>query len=343
MLLPAENCHLKFFLLLLFGLFLTGQVQQVFAQPAASVATAEATPQLLAVVKHAHDENTSKLRSAVARGNLKHLYFQFDQELPVVTIDADVQVIYQAPKFNVHLQYATRLEESRDKSLDRDTLGWSDSGLAEQTLIFDGNTITTVEISKDGTSHGDIYFNFHKTTMLRQAGLPFENPILLSEEALRIDRADLQNAVTTRLSAGGFVGTLTKETYRLKFYFFGDFDYDLRRVSSYRIGADVPFRDWHLNWQSSAGVYFTRRIVSRLDEGAADADGPLSAYKTRRQIEVEYKSFDANVTIEPDVFKLEALELPEQTVFYDHRANVNGKPKVMRWNGGTLEPDIAER
>ncbi len=294
------------------------------------------TVELIEQAKLAFQLNADKLKSAVASGEIQHLFFRYGQELPIVTLDADIQILYDAPKFCVHIQYAKRLQETSAVDPESETPGWLESNLAEQTLLFDGQSITTVERNRNDEKHGDLYFNFHKTTVLRQAGLPFENPVELSTEAFRIDRADLLNATTTSLSGGGFLGVLNKETYRLKFYLFGSFGYDLRRVSSYRLGADVPFRDWHLNWLESHGVYYTNRIISRLDEGSEESNGAVPHYKTRRQIEIEFKSFEANVAVDRANFELSSLDLPVQTRFYDHRVNVNGKPKVLQWNGKAL-------
>ena len=304
----------------------------------AATSESSTTQTFLAAVKLADQRLEKQLHTVVAQGRIRHIAYVRDLNSPSVTLDADVQVFYDAPKFQLHLQYATDLAEGLtegatvQKLSDENRAAW----VTEQTLLFDGQTLTKVLHSSDGTCRGDIYFDFHRPNMLRSAGFPFENPIELWREPLQIDRADLLTAQTTPLTDGGFVGTLTKDTYRLKFYFLGRFGYDLRRVSSYRIGQETPFRDWHLSWQLADGVHYVERLVRRSNT-VSGANEPLGLTDTlREQIELEYSNFNLPAAIDPSVFELSGLELPESTPFYDHRTNVEGKPKVLSWQQGRL-------
>ncbi|MEO8271915.1 MAG: hypothetical protein ABI557_19485 [Aureliella sp.] len=304
----------------------------------AVVSDSAATQTRLAVAKLADQRLAEQLQTVIAQGRIRHIVYVRDLNSPTITLDADVQVFYDAPKFQLHLQYATDLAEgltegeTSQKSSDEKKRVL----VTEQTLLFDGYTLTKVQRSSDGTCRGDIYFDFHRPNMLRMAGFPFENPVELWREPLQIDRADLLNAHITPLTAGGFVGTLNKDTYRLKFYFLGSFDYDLRRVSSTRIGQETPFRDWHLSWQIVDGVPYVERLVRRSNTVSGENE-PLGLTDTvREQIELEYSHFSLSSAIDPLVFELSGLDLPESTPFYDHRTNVNGKPKLVWWQHGQL-------
>lgn len=294
------------------------------------------TRQLLERAKQALQRNSSRIETVAANGRIVHLRYFQNTEQPVVMLDADVQVLYEAPRFRLDLQYVPLTEEDH---ADQTVLAAaSQSNLEEQTVLFDGKTVITAERTRRGRWRGDIYFDFHKQNMLRMAGFPFEDPVTLWNEPLSIDRADLVAAQTTLLAGGGFMGVLQKETYRLKFFFLGDFDYDLRRVSSYRLNEDIPFRDWHVRWRQSQGVFFVDKLVRRNNEATNPGAWNSPSNISHDVVELEYHSVELNPAVEPGSFSVHELGLPAETPFYDHRVNVNGKPEVKVWKSGGWEP-----
>lgn len=302
--------------------------------PAAQVqgqsARAPSTGELLSGVAQAMADNAARIQTLMAQGRIRHQKYFRDVEAPHVTLDAELWLTYQAPKFRLHLQYAPT-GPGGDAPAARATL-------EQQTVLFDGQTVTTVEQRPDGEWRGDIYFEFHKQNMLRMAGFPFADPVTLWNEPLPVGRADLLASKTTPLLGGGFVGVLDKDTYRLKYYFLGDFPFDLRRVSSYRADEELPFRDWHLQWRQAHGIHYVERLVRRVNE-SPPADGDLSASGvSHEQIDLQFPKVVLNPAISPAACELSALALPEETPFYDHRVNINGKPKLLRWRGGQLVP-----
>ncbi len=301
------------------------------------------TRELLLAAREATELNAAKFQAVRAQGNIRHLQFERDVESPTVTLDADLLLIYQAPKFRLTLQYANPEEHDAGDPF-RPTETWlpnvaDGSGelkLEQQTILFDGKTVITIERARKGAWRGDIYFDFHKQNMLRMAGFPFEDPVALWNEPMRLDRADLVDSETMPLAGGGFLGVLNKDTYRLKYYFLSGFAHDLRRVSSYRLGEDIPFRDWHLIWQAANGGHYVERLVRRINEATGTEALTSGSAITHELVELEYKTFTVNPTIDPSDFELAALALPQGSLFYDHRVNVNGKPKVMQWNGSRM-------
>ncbi len=333
--------HVKSFINLL--LLLPLMLQTTSALWGQSAKTTRDTTELLALARKAIERNAAKLQSVSAQGNIRHLRFERDVESPTVTLDADLALVYQAPKFRLTLQYAAPEDRSAADS-QRATVAWrpaegegsSELKLQQQIILFDGKTVITLEQSQKGAWRGDIYFDFHKQNMLRMAGFPFEDPVALWNEPLRIDRADLVDSETTPLTGGGFLGVLNKDTYRLKYYFLGGFDHDLRRVSSYRIGEEIPFRDWHLIWQPAGGGHYVERLVRRINESTGPVADANTSAVTHELVELHYKNFDLDSKIESNAFDLTGLSLPEAVPFYDHRVNVNGKPKLMKLSGGSL-------
>ncbi|MCA9134684.1 MAG: hypothetical protein KDA45_16065, partial [Planctomycetales bacterium] len=227
--------------------------------------------------------------------------------------------------------------QAQDQAPDQDQLpaeAMLDRHLAEQKILFDGKHVYALAETRSGLLQGDVYFDFNRQKVLRGAGLPFENPVQLWTEALNIERADLRQALLRPLVGGGFMGLLTRDTYRLKFYFFDRFGYDLRRVSSYRRGEDVPFRDCLLSWQEADGLHYVHRYVSKLEEHSPPGE---AAAPSRRVLEVEYRSFEANGPIDQALFRLPALEIPAGTPFDDHRVQVNGQPRRLHFDGSGLQ------
>lgn len=299
---------------------------------------ARTTESMLAAARSAEHQLAQPLQTAIARGRLRTTVYSHDLASSKVTLDADVQVHYDAPKFSLRMQYTSDSPDDANAGSNRGLP--ADQELAArqttQILLFNGQTLTTVRQTDDGNYRGDIYFDFHRPNQLRSAGFPFENPIELWREPLAIDRADLVHSLTTPLANGGFVGELVKDTYRLKFFFLGDFGYDLRRVSFLGLGQVTPFREWHLTWQTTDGVHYVERLVLRVNS-VAPVNEPLGTSSIlREQSELEYSRLELPVSIDPEVFELSGLDLPESTPLRDHRVNVDGKPKAVWWRQGQL-------
>ncbi len=281
------------------------------------------------------DENADALRSAFGVGRVQYTVHEADQAQAVSVLDADIQVFFEKPKYRIHLVYEQKLNESvrvPGQSAE-DFERWTPSSLAEQVVIFDGDQITSLECHRDGHCEGTIYFGFAKMIVMRNAGFPFEDPVTLWSQALNLEGLDLQNTTLTRLDDGGFVGLLNKNTYRMKFFILDRFGYDLRRVSSYRIGESQPFRDYLLDWRESNGVHFVQRFSNVVTSAGRDTG---SNVQTVRKLTVEYSMFNANVEVDPEVFRLSALGIPDNTPFLDKRSSVEGGPKQLIYRDGSL-------
>lgn len=318
--------------LLFLGVFcLLGPTLELFAQARGKPPELAQTEQLLNQARAAHQTLSEGLLSAEAIGTVRHSLFYPDREQPTITIDADIYVAYDYPKFSVRLSYATRkteIEVPDEDPLNND-LQWVETALAEQTVVFDGTSVFSVESWRDGRMQGDVYFDFKRENVLRSTGFPISDPVRLWLKALDIEDRKLDESTTTELSGGGFLGSLERSTYRLKYYFFGNFGYDLRRVSSYRLEEDIPFRDCWLQWREQSGVRYVNRIVTRIEEQTPQGI-------VRRQLEVDYPSFQINPPLQPTAFDISSVPMPIGTTFRDHRANIDGKPKPLVYDGQRL-------
>ncbi len=293
------------------------------------------TRELVGGVIEARDKNTAALRTAFGSGKVRFEVFESSEDTSLTVLDADIQVFFDAPKYRIHFVYATKmLERFRQQGESIDAFQkWVPSDIAEQIIIYDGSKIVSVEVDTTGSCEGTIYFGFNKMAVMRNAGFPFENPVTLWSEALTPEGLDIRNLELTPMESGGIVGLLRKNTYIQKFVLFGKFGYDLRRVSSYRIGERQPFRDYLITWDYSNGAHFVRRFSNTLTSANPDTGASHSYY---RKLTVEYPRFEANTEIDPNVFELDNLGIPSGTSFVDKRANVEGVPKQLVFDDGRL-------
>lgn len=318
----------------------------VLISPAcAQVLPAAAVPpdsnEVLAKAIASRDENAERLKSAYGSGRLTHVLHEPSEPAPTILLDADVQFFYQPPKFRVHLIYSQRLLENTDRSDDTrvESTRWLDSEVRERIVVFDGHRLFSIKRMRGGSYEGEIYFGFAKMAVMRSAGFPFENPVTTWSQAINMDSLRPEQIELTRLSSGGYVGVLPKNTYYVKFFLRDRFGYDLQRVSSYRTGESQPFRDYLLTWCTSQDFHYVSRFVNSV--ASAHGNTATSAASTRT-LTLQYDDFVANPTLEESVFQLDTIDLPDGTPFFDRRANVEGGPKQWVYRNPELVPADAD-
>lgn len=307
------------------------------SEPVGDAGTAtEVVDEVLMAAIAARDDNAKRLQTAVGSGRVSFEIHEAGASAPVTVMDSDLQVFYDAPRFRLHLAHDIRLTEAMKPQgvEEEDFQKWIPAEVIEQVVIYDGEKVYSVEYLREEECRGSIMFGFSKLAVLRGAGFPFENPVEMWEQALRIEELDRKRLSITPFGDGGFVGLLSKNTYRVKFFFFNRFGYDLRRVSSYRVGENQPFRDYLLSWEESNGVHFVQRFSNIVTSAHGDT---ASAQQTVRRLTVEFDTFDANVEIKPQVFELSSIEIPPGTRFIDKRSSVEGGPKQLVYRESKLQ------
>ena len=284
--------------------------------------------ELLDLAAEAKQQNELALHSARGTGKVTYLVHAADEPSPTAVLDSDIEFYFDQSRFHVHLAHTQKLIEAmRQENQGEDEYQrWVPSGITEQYVIFDGKKVIAVDVLDDGTHRGKIYFGFAKLGVMRSAGFPFENPIDLYSQALDVKSSDTRKAVITPLANGGFLGLLAKNTYRMKFFFLGQHGYDLRRVSSFRKGETQPFRDYLISWESDDGVYFVNRFTNTVTTAHGNTG---SSRQTTKRLTVNYDDFHVNEVIDPSVFTLDSIPIPNGTIFLDKRANVEGGPAKL--------------
>ncbi len=206
----------------------------------------------------------------------------------------------------------------------------------ERLVIFDGDVVYSV-VSSNGRHRGKIFFDFQQQHVLRSTGYPYVPPLQLWQAGISA-QLDPQKVQIQKLNQRGQILSEVNAAYTTKYYFFDEFDYDLRRVIFTVPKAKLPFREISLRWGESHGVRYVSRYASK---DRYLSDNPNAPPVDSRNIEIEFSRFEADANIADEVFTLRSLNLPVNTPFDDHRSNVGGQPKQLKWNGQTLV-DVAE-
>lgn len=283
----------------------------------------------MSTAQRARDANAQHLNSLRATGRLLREVSDPSRGMPRTTLDAQLQLAYDGPNFHLSLNYLEHLiRVSGDFAH-----AWRPSNIARRNIIFDSKTVTLVEWTVEGECRGELFYDFGLQQAMRTADFPAEDPIQLWTPALSLAASQMRNTEITPLAGGGVVGQVDNPHYRMRFYFFGSFDYDLRRVSTYRKDDIVPFRDIVLNWKAIDDAWFVQRYVATLRTNNA-ADEPLQG-DVETTI-VEYQTMEKIAKLPLDIFSLRSLDIPRDAIFRDHRQLVDGRQKLWRWDGDCL-------
>jgi len=312
---------------------------------------------------------SEELVSALAIGRLRQQTLKDSKPL---VVEHEVQIFFDAPKFRVHVidvspeltdsstglpsrpvgrppnridaaepqqdndQLALQVARAGDgvevaREL-RDTRRSQDGPLfTERLVIFDGDAVYSI-VSSNGRHRGKIFFDFQQQHVLRSTGYPYVPPLQLWQAGISA-QLDPQKVQIQKLNQQGQILSEVNAAYTTKYYFFDDFDFDLRRVIFTVPKAKLPFREISLRWGESQGVRYVSRYASK---DRYLSDNPNMPPVDSRNVEIEFSRFEANARIAEEVFTLASLNLPANTPFDDHRSNVGGQPKPLLWNGKAL-------
>lgn len=315
----------------------TGLVSAQEAEKASADTQTEQVRQAIEEKIAAREKNSEKLQSAFASGRVEFLLRQPGDTKPTVLLDAGLQIFTKGTKYRVHLTYDARLEENPNYQgpLDEINPKWIETDILERTVIFDGEKIYSLAFDKQRQCEGTIYFGFAKMAVMRLAGYPFEDPLRLWEQAVSLEGLDLTQTKISPFQSKGMLGIMQKNTYRMQFLFLDDFEYDLRRVSSYRLGESQPFRDYTLKWDSSNGVHYVKRFSNTTTSAHGDTG---SQAQIARTLSVEFDQFKSNITMPQDAFELRSASVPAGSRFRDKRSTVEGGPQRLVFDGKELLP-----
>lgn len=284
------------------------------------------------------DENAQQIKSAFASGRVQFLVREAEETEATILLDAGLQIYSEGTKYRVHLSYDRKLEENPDYQgpLDEEHPKWIDSTISERIILFDGERLFSINFDQEGSCNGMIYFGFAKMAVMRAAGYPFEDPIRIWQQALNVEGIDVTQTKLSPFQSRGMLGIMQKNTYRMRFLFLDNFDYDLRRVSSFRVGESQPFRDYTLNWEACEGAYYVKRFSNTTTSAHGNTG---SRNQTMRRLTVDFDTFKNQIEIPLDTFTIQSLSIPVGSPFFDKRASVDGSPQKLIFSGTELQPE----
>ncbi|WP_145081997.1 hypothetical protein [Aureliella helgolandensis] len=340
MLIPPQRSYLLPFSIFLCSFSWMGLVQSAQAQ--------STIQEQLRLLEESRLNNEERLISAEGKGVLKRWFVDTDSAEPLQTTDATIDLLYDSSKFLLIINNHFRLQELRVRELveigdlvaDRIPAGkqWEETNISKTLVLGDGDAIYSAEWLADGSCTGEIDFVFSRQSVLRTAGYPFEHPLHLWKEALNISRIKPEQTKLTPLASGGLIGIESLNTFNLKFYFFGDFGFDLRRVSTQRMDTGLPIREYSFDWGESAGVHYLKRFSSTINLTATNEITREHTIASKKTLEVDFVDFKVNQPIEKNRFLLSHSGIPIGTHFTDNRSQVAGREATLEFDGTRLIP-----
>lgn len=293
------------------------------------------------------------LLDAVAVGSIKRSYTRNGS---VSVREHDLRIITSGEKYSVQLVEKVPAEilgqlDPNEAVVRNETVRRQ---LATYLILFDGESVYSVEISEQ-TSRGKGQFGFQQKSALRVAGYPCCPPLhLWSAYALptassklqlqTLGGADLPNGANEHGESNGrlssdrdssFVLHEKNAGFNVKYYFFGEFEHDLRRITFFSPASPRPFREVAYEWgQIGDDIYYPSRFSVRDRHVASE---PSDTRVDINDLSIEFYDMQLGPEALKDYrFTLSDLPIPVGTRFDDHRENENGKPIEKVWDGTAL-------
>jgi hypothetical protein len=306
----------------------------------------ENAQELLAAIRVAGQRLDEQIESLVATGILVR---RTEKDERVVVQSQDLTVMTLGTKFRVELSerptQVTRLSSKQaDAPLDGNkphnpTATWianDGQNLRTHVVLYDGESVFSLRFS-DGGVAARAQFGFQQQAALRTAGYPYHPPAMLWQ-AFPLPTNASELSLQT-LKHDGLVIHQRAAGFSAKYYFLGDFDYDLRRVAFHAASQIRPFREVTFDWAVDAGI----RYVSRFSVRERKVIDLADARQEIDDLSIEFHQVAVNTEQITDAdFTIAALSLPIGTRFEDQRQNRLGKPAIIVWDGNDFRDEAEE-
>jgi hypothetical protein len=338
---------------------------------AASTTPAQDIPSLIADLNAARQKVDADLTSGFAVGTLRK---QVESEAGTDIVESDIQVFFDAPKYRVHVANSRHQWHPTGARVEAFSLH-EEEHAADHIVIFDGEFVYEVEDAStkkidaaqpagesqaanndnngpavngerepaagaEPSAKGNVYFDFKQGAVLRNAGYPFNPPLHLWKDTIKLEqiteqKIDGKQVDLQVLASGGMVLNLNQASYTTRYYLFDEFGFDFRRATLTLPEVRKPFRETTLYWEQVGGVHYVTRLAKK--DRHVSVNPKLDKLNTRT-FEIEFSTVDVNSQIDPRLFSLSSLGLDAGTPFDDHRSNIDGRPARRLWDGERLTP-----
>jgi hypothetical protein len=188
-------------------------------------------------------------------------------------------------------------------------------GIDRQVIVTDGSAIFHARFSKRTNPTGAEADILPASATLHTVGLGF-NPARLEREHVDIDRL-IENVGAEGINWEELPGRGFQGRYELKGgKTFGTFDvldkfaYNIATRSTYVAGREQAVDKYDATWNKADGVWF---VESLTNEMTVLPDG------FQRYWRIHYQTFQVNIDVDPKLFTVDALEMPDGSRILDHR------------------------
>ncbi len=279
-------------------------------------------PLQLAIQVAAHA--TENLTSTVATGTFKRFVQKRTDKEPKLWTEAKVDVFFDRGKYHLHFDFQRLLHRTtyRDREgglIEEKVVDWKPENYV---LIYDGMTAYSITFSErihpTGCS-GEIFSGVRNAASV-EADFRWGDIARPWKEVLNVETliANLgREAINVDERADGIFRcsyqVKNSPKYRGEYHLDGNNGFRVVSSTLKRSDLDVPVQTKRLTWKNANGVWHVARIVEEFDSRELRDDGLL-----RRSV-FEYTSFKPNVKVDPQLFTLQAVEIPAGTRFTDRR------------------------
>jgi hypothetical protein len=275
----------------------------------------------LKIAKEAYLSTKSNQRSGIGSGTFELYHKEANEKDLALILRAKVKTYFEGDKYHIRLDYQQEKSE----------------GLEKRIIIFDGRCIITSRFSKrirPKNAQAELYPVPNDNAVPRPAGFPFD-PTKLPDALIAWDSATKLSSTSLSFSKrqeGGYIGKfrLSNLSYCL-FDIVPEYGFHTANVTVLNDGNPNPVQVDKATWERIGNVWYVKTIDKQFNG--------LKGMKSRSIL--RYDKFEPNVNVPPELFRFNALELPEGAKILDVRPNPTNQIQVYE-NVRTKETDPAK-
>jgi hypothetical protein len=298
------------------------------ATPALSHDTGQKDPDALKTVRSALDASCNNLESGIGRGTFRHYEREGGAEQWKLMNEASVEVHFAGSKFHILLEFT---ESHTPVKLDR------------QIIVYDGSAVFTNRFSKQIRPFGSeasVYAPRPDPAILVKpvrAGFPWD-VTKLGASIFDINRVieilGEDDVTITKTPDGDYVGERKQgRSGKVIVEWPRQYGYNVALRRSTVDGE--PVREHVATWRKSGGVWYVDTLT---DWGRYRAP----SWVLEARSELEYDDFEVNAEVSPDLFTMEALEMPSGSRILDQSPEVKQPIHFVPYEDEEIEAKLGD-
>jgi len=300
----------------------------------------DSTTGALVAARAAPKAVSENLRSAIGAAEFTVLTQHKGDDEPNLWSKAKVHVYFDEGKYHIQLLYEKMLR--RVSTTDNDgktTERIADGRYDDVRIVVDDDAVYVVNFSeriRPTGCGGDIWSKEQLKTGLAMSGFPWAEPARLWRELPDVGQI-IKNLGEDAIAFSEIGEGRFRATYPVAMPYA---ELDVERSAGFNVTAFPVFNPKQKNpvqrseatWKQIDGAWYVTEFINDWDNREVE---PERGHFSRSTL--EFKSFEANVKVEPDLFSLKSVPIPARTRFIDRRP----KPasQFQYWNGMALQTE----